>query len=91
VLLPKELRDMLLRCCKDELWGSPKRLLGAATPAFREKTRQDLEALKRSLHNDVSGKVTRGCIEAAWAAGEDVTVGPVRLFFGTLRGPVQQR
>jgi hypothetical protein len=32
----------------------------------REKTRQDPEALKRSFHNDVSGKDTRGCSDAAF-------------------------
>ena len=37
---PKELRDMLLRCCEDELLGLPQRF---QTPSqrSREKTRQD--------------------------------------------------
>ena len=57
---------MLLRCCKDELRGSLQRLLGAATPAAAKKTRQDPEALKCSLHNDVSGKDTHSCSDAAF-------------------------
>ena len=33
------------KSCKDELWGSPQRLLGAATPAGK-KTRQDPVAVE---------------------------------------------
>ena len=61
---------MLLRCCKGELWGSPQRLPDAATQRVPHNShtiaRQDPEALKRSLHNDVSGKDTRGCSDAAF-------------------------
>jgi hypothetical protein len=57
---------MLLRCCKNELWGSPQRLLVPPRQRSREKTRQDPGALKRSFHNDVSGKDTRGCSDAAF-------------------------
>ena len=61
---------MLLRCCKDELRGSPQRLPDAATQRVPHNShtiaRQDPEALKRSLHNDVSGKDTRSCSDAAF-------------------------
>jgi hypothetical protein len=54
---------MLLRCCKDELWGS--RLPDAATQRVPHNS-PSRSALKRSLHNDVSGKDTRGCSDAAF-------------------------
>ena len=64
---------MLLRCCNDELRGSPQRLPDAATQRSRKKIRQDPVAVlvlkrrvKRSLHNDVSGKVTHGCSDAVF-------------------------
>ena len=64
---------MLLRCCEDELWGAPQRLSDAATQRSRKKIRQDPVAVlvlkrrvKRSLHNDVSGKDTRSCSDAAF-------------------------
>ena len=64
---------MLLRCCNDELRGSPQRLPDAATQRSRKKIRQDPVAVlvlkrrvKRSLHNDVSGKDTRSCSDAAF-------------------------
>ena len=56
---------MLLRCCNDELRGSPQRLPDAATQRVPHNSLQDPEALKRSLHNDVSGKGTRSCSDAA--------------------------
>ena len=61
---------MLLRCCKDELGGSLQRLSDAATQRVPHNSPSRSScgsgALTRSLHNDVSGKDTRSCSEAAF-------------------------
>ena len=70
MLLPKELRDMLLRCCKDELGGLAaevaRRRHAACTARKPVNIQLRLRALKHSLHNDVSGKNTRSCNDAAF-------------------------
>ena len=61
---------MLLRCCEDELWGSPQRLPDAATQRVPHNchtiARQDPEALKRSLHNRGGGGFAKVCGSLGW-------------------------
>ena len=63
---------MLLRCCEDELWGSPQRLPDAASQRVPHNchtiARQDPEALKRSPRfGQGHARLQRCCFHACFA------------------------